>query len=209
VSEAGVEEVRSFESRSNATMAANVGYVLSEADVESLPVSDVVAGTRIIAGGAEGGFRHVVLPGGREGYAREEDIGGPTPAIPDRVHLVERAKRFIGIPYIWGGASPKGFDCSGFVKIVFRIEGIELPRDSDLLARMGRAITLDAASVGDLLFFGEGGLVSHVAICLGEGRFIHSYGDVRINSLYADDPLYEEKLAKTLLFARCILPEGQ
>ena len=58
---------------------------------------------------------------------------------------------------------------------------------------------------GALLYFGEGGRITHVAISLGEGRFIHSYGDVRINSLLENDPAYEEKLAKIYLFSRDLL----
>ncbi|MCK4236708.1 MAG: C40 family peptidase [Candidatus Krumholzibacteria bacterium] len=210
VSETAVDEVESYRRRTNRMVQASIGYVLSEPDDGSLPVSDVVAGTKVIAGEPVGGFVSVALPGGRRGYIREGVLGEPAQGKPDRTRLVRRAKRFLGIPYVWGGASAKGFDCSGFVKRVFLFEGVELPRDSDRQAEAGRLIPrneIDRAFPGDLLFFGEGGVITHVAIYLGNGRFIHAYGDVRINSFLADDPIYEGKLAKVLLFARSILPE--
>ena len=126
-----------------------------------------------------------------------------------RERIALRAKRFLGIPYLWGGTSTKGFDCSGLVQRIFFIEGIELPRDSDQQALIGERISLDhidEARVGDLLFFGEGGTVNHVGIYIGNQSFIHAHGVVRISSLSKDDPRYDERFAKSLLFARSILP---
>ncbi|MCU0639288.1 MAG: C40 family peptidase, partial [Candidatus Krumholzibacteria bacterium] len=102
----------------------------------------------------------------------------------------------------------KGFDCSGLVKRVFLMEGIRLPRDASQQALIGAHVGAEnrgGAGPADLLFFGEGGRVTHVAISLGGGRFIHAQGEVRINSLGEDDPLFEEKLAGKLLFARSVI----
>jgi hypothetical protein len=188
---------------------SNVAYVLSEPMDGSLPISDIVAGSPLVVIKTDGAFRKVRLPRGKVGYIRGDAIGDPPRGKPDGGRILARAKRFLGIPYLWGGTSAKGFDCSGLVKRVFGIEGIELPRDSDLQSRIGRLISKkmigEKASPGDLLFFGEGKKISHVAIWIGDGRFIHSQGEVRINSLDENDSQYEENLAKSLLYARSVL----
>lgn len=211
VREATEGELEAYGGRINARVEANIGYILSSPEREGLPVSDVVAGTLLVACEPSGGYRRVTLPGGRMGYAAEVDLCDYSPGKrPSRRRVCERAKKFMGIPYLWGGTSAKGFDCSGFVKRVFLSEGVELPRDSDRQAMMGSLIPRERAGeakTGDLLFFGEGGAISHVAISLGAGLFIHAYGDVRINCIYEGDSRYEGKLVEKLLFVRSILPE--
>jgi hypothetical protein len=209
VREADAGEVAAYGNAARTIVAGNIGYVLSAPDEKSLPVSESVVGTRLIAAQASGGFRAVTLPGGRGGFMREEllaDVDERTE--PDRERLVQRSMRFLGIPYLWGGTTPKGFDCSGLVQRVFLMEGVALPRDSDRQALAGTLVPkerIDSLAPGDLLFFGEGGKVGHVAIGIGNARFIHAYGEVRINSLRAGDDRYDEKFAKILLFARAVL----
>jgi len=201
-------EIDAYGERAHSLVVANVGYVLSAADEKSLPVSDIVAGTWIAADHGEGGYRRVTLPGGREGFMREGELVDGAAPSPDRRRLAERSLRFLGIPYLWGGTTPKGFDCSGLVKRVFLMEGMVLPRDSDRQALVGAVIPKERSEdilPGDLLFFGEGGKVSHVAIYLGHTTFIHASGEVRINSLSKRDSRYDERLARTLLFARSVL----
>ena len=209
VRKVGRNEIQNYRDRCNAMVVGNVTYVYSEPSNESIPISDLVAGTKLVVESGEEKYLPAELPSGRRGYIRSIDIeflGTQSGNIRDRI--VSRAKRFVGIPYVWGGTSSKGFDCSGLVKRVFDMEGIVMPRDSDLQAGVGKLIPPDKlceAKKGDLLFFGEGGKVSHVAIYLGEFEFIHAYGEVKINSLSADSAIYDEKLAGTLLFARRIL----
>jgi cell wall-associated NlpC family hydrolase len=91
--------------------------------------------------------------------------------------VVPTAERYIGTPYRYGGDSPQtGFDCSGFVRYVYGLQGVNLPRTSRQMAGSGIAVTPSARSlaVGDLLLFSQGGRISHVAIYAGSGRFIHS-----------------------------------
>jgi len=91
--------------------------------------------------------------------------------------VVPTAERYIGTPYRYGGDSPRtGFDCSGFVRYVYGLQGVNLPRTSRQMAGAGIAVTPSARSlaVGDLLLFSQGGRISHVAIYAGSGRFIHS-----------------------------------
>ncbi len=208
VRETDAREVAAYDGAARAVVAANVGYVLSAADEGSLPVSEAVAGTRIVAEPPAGGYRAVTLPGGKSGFMREELLADrEARAAPDRGRLVGRAMRFVGIPYLWGGTTPKGFDCSGLVQRVFLMEGISLPRDSDMQALVGDLIPKEEAerlAPGDLLFFGEGEKVTHVAISIGEGLYIHSSGEVRIGSLLSGDDRFDEKFLKIFLFARSV-----
>jgi cell wall-associated NlpC family hydrolase len=209
VRETDAREIAAYDGAARAVVAANVGYVLSAADERSLPVSEAVAGTRLVAAPPAAGYRAVALPGGKSGFMREDllaERGERTE--PDRGRLVGRAMRFIGIPYLWGGTTPKGFDCSGLVQRVFLMEGISLPRDSDMQALVGNLIPKEDAcrlSPGDLLFFGEGTRVTHVAISIGEGLYIHSSGEVRIASLLSGDDRYDENFLRIFLFARSVL----
>jgi cell wall-associated NlpC family hydrolase len=91
--------------------------------------------------------------------------------------VVPTAEQYIGVPYRYGGTSPRtGFDCSGFVQYVYGIQGVDLPRTSRQMAGVGIAVEPSTRSlvVGDLMLFAQGGRISHVAIYAGNGRFIHS-----------------------------------
>ena len=91
--------------------------------------------------------------------------------------VVPTAEQYIGVPYRYGGTSPRtGFDCSGFVQYVYGIQGVDLPRTSRQMAGSGIAVepSTRAMAVGDLMLFTQGGRISHVAIYAGNGRFIHS-----------------------------------
>ena len=96
-----------------------------------------------------------------------------------RGELVETARRYIGTPYLWGGASPEtGFDCSGFALAVYQLNGLDLPRTSREQFDAGIPREQDRLVKGDLVFFSirRGDPVSHVGIYAGEGRFIHAPG---------------------------------
>jgi cell wall-associated NlpC family hydrolase len=102
-----------------------------------------------------------------------------------------QALSHLGVPYRFGGNDPKaGFDCSGLVRFVARsVLGIDLPRTSDAMARVGASVARDALQVGDLVFFNtRGGANSHVGIYVGEGRFVHApsrLGKVRVEEVDA------------------------
>ncbi|MGD8543251.1 MAG: NlpC/P60 family protein [Desulfobacteraceae bacterium] len=106
-----------------------------------------------------------------------------------RERIVFTAKNFLGLPYRWGGASPKrGFDCSGLTMTAYRLNGYQLPRTSREQFRAGSPISPKALQPADLVFFAtrSGKEVSHVGIYIGDGRFIHAPGrgkTIRIDSL--------------------------
>ena len=101
---------------------------------------------------------------------------GSTNASGAARRVVPDAERYLGVPYVYGGSTPQGFDCSGFVQYVYAREGVDLPRTSRQMGGSGMAINRSAGAmaVGDLLLFSQGGAISHVAIYAGDGRIIHS-----------------------------------
>ncbi|MDD4142433.1 MAG: C40 family peptidase [Bacteroidales bacterium] len=98
--------------------------------------------------------------------------------------VTETAQKFLGAPYLWGGRTCMGFDCSGFVQIVFKINGIALPRDASAQVNTGQTINIvEEAHQGDLAFFGDETNISHVGIILNNNKIIHCSGKVKIESL--------------------------
>jgi cell wall-associated NlpC family hydrolase len=97
-------------------------------------------------------------------------------------------QHFLNSPYLWGGKSVFGIDCSGFVQQVLKMFGIKLLRDAYLQAEQGQPVqSLQEAKLGDLAFFqNEKGKVTHVGIMLDEGKIIHASGQVRIDTLNKD-----------------------
>ena len=118
-----------------------------------------------------------------------------------RERLAVTGIRFLGVPYLWGGNTPNGFDCSGLIQRVYRLNGLLLPRDSDMQALFGKQKTgLDprALQAGDLAFFGRAVQhVTHVAMVLPDGLILHAYGQVRVNSLDPSHALFAPDLAAT------------
>jgi cell wall-associated NlpC family hydrolase len=141
----------------------------------------------------------VILPDGTQGWI--EKSPRPQYTDVDVERLVQTALRFLGTQYFWGGRSPKGFDCSGFVQTTFWLNGLQLPRDAYQQAEVGVKVDDDFNTwqVGDLIFFTERSeRITHIAISLGGGDFIHSSGYVKLNSLNPDhQDLFLQKYSDT------------
>lgn len=110
------------------------------------------------------------------------------------VRLLNGAMRFGGVPYVWGGATPAGFDCSGFIQYVFAQIGINLPRTADVQYELGRKILQSDLQPGDLVFFEtyEPG-ASHNGIFVGDGRFIAANSGTGVAIVSLSDPYWSRR----------------
>jgi len=124
-------------------------------------------------------WKRVRLPDGRVGWAQGGDLEPVpprhAPALLDGAAVAATSQRFLGLPYLWGGTTPFGLDCSGLTQLVYRLHGHLLPRDADLQhAHAGlRSVDRDALLAGDLVFFGpDGTSITHVGIALDRNRFV-------------------------------------
>jgi cell wall-associated NlpC family hydrolase len=136
----------------------------------------------------------------------EPSVARPAPATPGdlRTNLVETARSYLGVPYLWGGTSSRGFDCSGLAMAVYRLNGLQLPRSSREQFEAGVDVPLDQLRPGDLVFFATrgGGEASHVGIFTGGDLFIHAPSrGRRIAQGRLSDPYYRERFlgARTYL----------
>ena len=200
------EQLEAYESAPKYIVTACHSRVCDGMDKKAQQISDLVQGDILRVATATDkkgreiplkkmkGNAKVLLPDGREGYVPATDVmelekwADSRKLTPD--NIVATAKQYLGIPYLWGGMTTKGFDCSGFVRHVYMMNGIILPRNANQQVNHGIEVSdFSRLKKGDLLFFGQkGGLlkkekITHVGIYIGDGRFIHSSHVVRINSL--------------------------
>ena len=185
---------------------------------DTVPVSDYVLSDVFALKEMKNGYALIEYPDGRSGYIKKEAFltlkqfkeKYQTAGAND---LLNNAKQYLGIPYLWGGTSTKGLDCSGFTKNVYAQLGYLLPRDASQQAKIGQAVQMTSdfslLKPGDLLFFGHKknakDKITHVAIHMGNGRIIHATGEVKIESLNRNDKDYNPDRYKTWLQARRIL----
>lgn len=194
------------------------GKVFNTPYPNAQPVSDFVLNDVFGFVAIQGDYTEVVYPDGRRGFIHNDAYLGLDEFVDNCNHadtsvLIHEAKQFLGIPYLWGGTSSKGLDCSGFTKNVFARFGYNLPRDASQQVRFGLVLSITPEFTnlqpGDLLFFGHkkngGEKITHVALHLGNGRIIHATGEVKIESLNKNDPDFNPARYKSLLQARRLI----
>jgi hypothetical protein len=197
------DAVRAFHERCTARVLSTWSAVHVEPRADAEVCAETVLGTAVEVRQRRSGWAEVELPAGRCGWLPETALRPGLQAWPrDAAAIVATLRRFGGVPYLWGGRSPKGFDCSGLVQFVFGLHGLALPRDSDQQARCGVAV--DDPRCGDLLFFGSE-RVTHVAVAVDGADFLHARGEVRCNSLAPDRPRHDPELRALYRGARRVL----
>ena len=195
----------------------NTGWLYDTTTVNSGVTGDLVAGCVMEKTRESNGYVNVKLPDGRKGFILKQkvlDFNVWKSTIKCTEENVSRiARTFLGLPYLWGGSSTKGVDCSGFVQSVYFLNGLILQRDASLQALHGSVVDISAGysnlKSGDLLFFGskEKGKshVTHVAIYLGNSDYINSSGRVMINSLDSTKGNYVSYRMTSLLSAKRVI----
>ncbi len=148
----------------------HLSSIISDTDVT------LFAGSTLAFNDAE----EVIL--GDEIYICDDEVSKP---VADLDLIIGSAMMFNNVPYLWGGRSFAGIDCSGLTQIVFKINGIKLFRDAHQQAEQGETINMiNEALVGDLFFFdNDEGKITHVGIYLGDNKIIHASGRVRIDTI--------------------------
>lgn len=187
-----------------ATVLARTTWVSADAAAGS-GLFRVSFGTDLPVVGGTPTLVRVALPTGRVGRLQraavvEHDAGRPAVA-PSATSVVRTATRFVGLPYLWAGASGFGFDCSGLTWLDYRVHGIRIPRDAAPQSRHGRSVA--APRPGDLMFYAAHGVVHHVSLYVGNGRMVHAPGTGQsIEVIATSTPAY----AREYVGARRYLP---
>lgn len=153
-------------------------HIYGVKDIEWGPITSVPYGTKLkIVDASDARWLKIVLPNGLEGYVQKGDVAERK--ILQKSDLPNFSKNFLGLPYTWGGRSSFGYDCSGFVQMLYNQIGIKLQRDSkqQILDSRLKVIEIDQLEPGDLLFFGKSPQrIMHVALYIGNEQFIHATG---------------------------------
>jgi cell wall-associated NlpC family hydrolase len=186
----------------------NFGHVYADKNTNAPIISDITLGGLLQYISEDTSFYEVKYPDNRIGYIKKEEatVYGSwlKNLISTEENLEKIAKNFQGFPYLWGGTSSKGMDCSGFTKMVYLLNGFIIPRDASQQINAGKIVDtkLDFSDLqkGDLLFFGTKATedkkqgVRHVGLWLGNHKmeFIHASGNVHLSSMNEDQPNYDE-----------------
>jgi len=166
-------------------------HIYGVKDTEYGPIKTVPYGSMVqLLDASDERWIKIALPDGSEGYIQKGDVA-EEPKLSHKSELVAFSQKFLGLPYTWGGRSSFGYDCSGFVQMLYSHIGIELQRDArqQVLDKRLVTTTLDQLELGDLLFWGKSEQkILHVGMYIGNNQFIHATSRenkpwIRISSL--------------------------
>ena len=186
----------------------NFGYVYATRNSNAGIISDITLGGLLIYLSEDERFYAVKYPDNRTGFIRKNEgfiyENWLEQLQPSQENIETIAKKMDGFPYLWGGTSSKGIDCSGFTKMVYLMNGFVIPRDASQQINAGKTVDTDLTfknlEKGDLLFFGTKATeikkqrVVHVGIWLGNNKmeFIHASGNVHMSSMNPTRSNYDE-----------------
>ena len=222
--EMSADELKAYEEAPKVMFCDLYGHIYKEPSMDSPTICDLVGGDllrlttvkdntdKALKKALKGRWTKVMLPSGKTGFVPSKQLKlhkgfrsismgeGSAESISSETTeaIIAQAEKLLGVPYLWGGMSAKGVDCSGLVRISHIMNGILLPRNASQQIKCGERVELDNLQRGDLVFFGTPATdekpmrITHVGIYLGENKIIHSSHRVRINSLIpGDDDYYE------------------
>lgn len=216
------EELEAYMAAPKVMFMQLYGHIYTKPSLKSATLCDLVGGDIMRFAVRKGRWTKVMLPSGKTGYVPSKELkehkgfmsiamgeGNSETISPETTEaIIAEAEKLIGVPYLWGGMSAKGVDCSGLVRISHIMNGILLPRNASQQIKCGDRVELDQLQRGDLVFFGTPATdekpmrVTHVGIYLGDGRIIHSSHRVRINSLTPGETDYYENAHRLIAAIR-------
>lgn len=200
------EEFSEWKATDKLIFTEPTGNSYTEANSDSQTVSDLVAGNILELVNDENNFYEVEYPNGKKAFI-EKAYAQPyadwlTSLDQTEEDLVATSKKLMGLPYLWGGTSPKGVDCSGYTKTIFFLNGMVIPRDASQQIHTGEEVdtekNFENLEKGDLLFFGipatdsTSERVIHVGMWIGDNKFIHSMGEVHISNFDREAEDFDE-----------------
>lgn len=220
--EMSTEELKAYEAAPKVIFNDLYGHIYIRPSDKAETLCDLVGGNILRYVGKKGKWTQVMLPSGKTGYVQSKFLkkhegfrsiamgeGSAESISPETTEaIIAQAEKLLGVPYLWGGMSAKGVDCSGLVRISHIMNGILLPRNASQQIKCGERVPLDQLQRGDLVYFGTPATddkpmrVTHVGIYLGNNKIIHSSHRVRINSLIPGDPDYYENAHRLIAATR-------
>lgn len=188
----GARRAAAWRRRAVAAVVAPIA-LLGGSPAGGIGVGPLFFGSRVIPGRVSRGRIQLELPDARRGWAERSAVALPGDARPS---LADRVTGLLGSPYLWGGRTPAGYDCSAFVQQALLEQGIPLPRDAAQQRDACRPLRGgEDPRPGDLAFFADRtGRIAHVGIALSPEVFVHARGRVLLASLDSRNPLYDKDL---------------
>jgi len=194
---------KQYLANTNAVITTSTARLYDRRGKQTVSPHILYYGTRLRIKAGPAGFARIVLPDNGSVLVKVNNIRPINGKITSSLHgsrLVAEAKRFLGVPYLWGGVTVTGFDCSGLLRTIFSRFGVYMPRDTKDQISMGERVERDCIKTGDLLFFRR-----HVGLAIGQTHLVHASrggGGVRINALVPGLPDYREDLDRDFVQAR-------
>ncbi len=178
-----------------------ISPVMAEPQADAKIVTRLLGGTLVAVDAVEGDWARVRMQ--TSGWVLVDELRAldalPQSPVARRKQILADAQEFIGVPYLWGGCTANGIDCSGFAQLLYRMVGLSLPRDAHMQYGAGRPVEAPFQP-GDLVFFGDSpdpASITHVTVSMGGWKIIHSsrsHNGVAIDADFRDVPHLREGL---------------